>query len=289
MNCSHVVTAICGRAYAHLELTYNCNFNCQFCCVPWIDHPQIMGNELSCEDWCRIIDILVSNGVNRITLSGGEPLLRTDLPDIIKHIKKEPKILGCTVYTNISMVSREIYSLIDDERFEVFTSLQGIKTRSKMIGGRSSLWRFKRSCQKVARSKASLLIGITVTKVNLFEVEDMISLADRLGATVIQVGVVMVEGRAKDHHELWLTYPEICSLANRLESVRKKIDAKLIVVQELRCHCRPDSVLPDDIPPGYQEAPCNIDKTLFVIGPDGRQRRCVHTWDIGGAILPGHV
>lgn len=286
MNSSHMETILPPKDSALLELTYHCNFNCPFCYVPWIDHPQIIKDELSTQGWKNVIDSLASVGINSFTLSGGEPLTRPDLPEIIEHIKKQPALKSCTLYTNLALMNRSILSMINDTRFEVCTSLQGIKTRPQMTGYRRSLWQFKRSCRAIALSDATLSFGITITKTNIYEAEDIIRLADALGAVVIQIGTIQIEGRAKKHPELWLTFDDIQNLKKRIEYVRDQIRAKLIFVDELHCSCRPDSILPEGTPPDYHEPPCSINHDLIVVGPDGRQRRCVHTWDIGEPILP---
>ena len=64
---------------AILELTYECNFACPFCYVPWIDHPEIRGKELRTEEWKEIIDGLAKADVASLTFTGGEPLMRDDI------------------------------------------------------------------------------------------------------------------------------------------------------------------------------------------------------------------
>ena len=75
---------------AALELTYRCNHSCIFCSCPWEDDDTYKQSELSLQEWYAVIDRLIKYGVNYITLTGGEPLTRSDLRNIIEyiHLKK---------------------------------------------------------------------------------------------------------------------------------------------------------------------------------------------------------
>ena len=71
---------------AALELTYRCNHSCIFCSCPWEDDDTYKQSELSLQEWYAVIDQLIKYGVNYITLTGGEPLTRSDLRNIIEYI-----------------------------------------------------------------------------------------------------------------------------------------------------------------------------------------------------------
>ena len=71
---------------AALELTYRCNHKCLFCSCPWEADEKYLKEELSYQEWTQIIDTLMSAGVSSFTLTGGEPLMREDLKDIIDYI-----------------------------------------------------------------------------------------------------------------------------------------------------------------------------------------------------------
>ena len=73
---------------AALELTYTCNHRCFFCSCPWENDSAYKSKELSLDEWISVIDLLLSRGVKTITLTGGEPLTRADLDDILSYISK---------------------------------------------------------------------------------------------------------------------------------------------------------------------------------------------------------
>lgn len=65
-----------------LSLTNRCNFACTYCHIP-----QNRKAELSAAEWCRAIDELQAGGMGRASLIGGEPLLRKDIGEIIRHLR----------------------------------------------------------------------------------------------------------------------------------------------------------------------------------------------------------
>ena len=65
-----------------LSLTNRCNFRCEYCHIP-----AQARDELTTTEWCAAIDDLIAGGMGRVSLIGGEPLLRDDVGEIIGHLK----------------------------------------------------------------------------------------------------------------------------------------------------------------------------------------------------------
>jgi pyrroloquinoline quinone biosynthesis protein E len=75
------------------ELTYRCPLRCLYCSNPLEFHA--MQDELSTEQWCQTFTDAAELGVVQVHLSGGEPLVRNDLPALIRHARE------CDLYTNL--------------------------------------------------------------------------------------------------------------------------------------------------------------------------------------------
>lgn len=84
--------------YARLSLTQRCNLKCVYCNPDGEHCPQ--NTELCVQDWIRIVDALVHLGVRKIRLTGGEPLVRKDLEEIIHGIAQFPQIEDLCMTTN---------------------------------------------------------------------------------------------------------------------------------------------------------------------------------------------
>jgi len=65
-----------------MSLTDKCNFRCHYC-----DLPHMNRAEMSTADWHRAIDELADAGMMRVSIMGGEPLLRKDVGELVDHLK----------------------------------------------------------------------------------------------------------------------------------------------------------------------------------------------------------
>ena len=81
-------------------MTDRCNFRCTYCMpfdhYDWIDKREI----LTYEEICRVVRLAVPLGVRKIRLTGGEPLLRRDLPDLVRQLSHIPGIEDIALTTN---------------------------------------------------------------------------------------------------------------------------------------------------------------------------------------------
>ena len=84
--------------YLRISMTDNCNLRC-FYCMPEEDYEFTPASRLMQPDEIEsIAKIFVSQGVNKIRLTGGEPLVRKDAADIILRLSKLP--VNLTITTN---------------------------------------------------------------------------------------------------------------------------------------------------------------------------------------------
>lgn len=89
---------------ANLYLTQRCNLRCTYCTAPLRGTP-----ELDTATWRRILDELAGLGCRRVTLLGGEPLLRADLGALIAHARAHGLAVGLT--SNGLLVPQRIAAL----------------------------------------------------------------------------------------------------------------------------------------------------------------------------------
>ena len=75
------------------ELTHRCPLKCPYCSNPL--ELERASAEIATGDWLRVLDEAAALGVLQIHFSGGEPMVRRDLPAMVRHAAR----LG--LYTNI--------------------------------------------------------------------------------------------------------------------------------------------------------------------------------------------
>ena len=89
---------------AYLHVTQRCNLSCRFCYSE--DTTRNRLDDPSIEELFHAIDLLTELGCSRLTISGGEPLLRDDLPEVAAHAKRGG-MSRITVLTNGLLVSEK--------------------------------------------------------------------------------------------------------------------------------------------------------------------------------------
>jgi cyclic pyranopterin phosphate synthase len=126
-----------GRRHDDLRIsvTDRCNLRCTYCMPAepvWFDREEI----LSYEEIARLARIAISGGVRKIRLTGGEPLVRRDLPDLVRMLAATPGVEDLSLTTNGVLLEEAAAGLreaglarlnvsldtLDRERFERLTA-----------------------------------------------------------------------------------------------------------------------------------------------------------------------
>jgi cyclic pyranopterin phosphate synthase len=104
-----------GRTIVNLRIsvTDRCNFRCTYC-MP-ADNVEFMDRDklLSFEELTRVAHIVSKMGINRLRLTGGEPLMRKDLPVLIKMLSEVEGIDDVAMTTNAFFLKEHAKSLKD--------------------------------------------------------------------------------------------------------------------------------------------------------------------------------
>ncbi|HXX31709.1 MAG TPA: GTP 3',8-cyclase MoaA [Myxococcaceae bacterium] len=91
-----------GRPLRNLRLsvTDRCNLRCSYC-MPEPDYVWLPRSELlTFEEMTRVVGVFCSLGVDRVRLTGGEPLLRHQLPELVRRLAAEPRLRDIALTTN---------------------------------------------------------------------------------------------------------------------------------------------------------------------------------------------
>ncbi len=277
-------------ATAVLEITYKCNHNCLFCSCPW-EAPKskfTKEKELSIEEWKNIISILMEKGIVNIAFSGGEPLMKKGLEELIefasnlnaRHIEtsdgqltetiKPPNIY---VISNGGLMNEKFLDLCQKHNVMLSMSLPGLKTYNyhTKSGTPENILHWFAEAKK---REISTTVNITATKVNLFELYETISNALIAGADFLLLNRFLPGGRGLKHRdELFLNKDETNKALEIAEEVLLKANRKGSVGTELPL-CLIDKKDYRNLKIGTQ---CSAGKDFFVIDPSGYIRACNHS------------
>ena len=86
--------------YLRISVTDKCNLRCTYCMpvggLEWIPKPEL----LTYEEIAEVVRQMASEGLSRVRLTGGEPLVRRDLPKLVEMIAAVPQIRDIALSTN---------------------------------------------------------------------------------------------------------------------------------------------------------------------------------------------
>jgi cyclic pyranopterin phosphate synthase len=162
--------------YLRLSLTDHCNLHCSYCrCIP--TNPA--SNELSAAHIERIIACMATLGINKVRLTGGEPLLRQDLEDIIAAICSQKNVHDICMTTNAHGLASRARDLKKAGLMRVNISLDSLKkNRFYNISGGSLEHVFAGIDAALAAGLSPIKINCVVLKsINDDEIDDFITLA----------------------------------------------------------------------------------------------------------------
>lgn len=173
-----------------ISITNKCNLQCRYC---WQRNYLHKSKELETENSIRIIKKLGKAKVNRISITGGEPLCRRDIGFILKTIKKEG--IDGHLLTNGTLFDEEIVKLIIGIGWDlVVISLDSHKAKvNDMLRGEGS---FKKIIENIKlfnklksdkESKPHLMLSVTITKKNYKHIPKIVKLAKELGIKELSV------------------------------------------------------------------------------------------------------
>jgi cyclic pyranopterin phosphate synthase len=116
-----------GRRHNNLRIsvTDHCNLRCTYCMpedVEFLDKHEI----LTFEEIARFVEIAASLGVDKVRLTGGEPLLRRQLPQLVEMIVGVPGIRDVGLTTNGILLAEQAQSLYDAGLRRINVSLDAL-------------------------------------------------------------------------------------------------------------------------------------------------------------------
>ena len=152
--------------HAQWLITRKCNYRCRGCDV-WKEQDQ---RELSTEEIKRGLDILKDLGIVEIVLSGGDPLLRKDAPEIIEYASN---LFVTTVYDNGSMAKKRLEALRNVDFVAI--SIDSLdEAKNDYIKAVPGAWRKAMdSVEALQNEGISVSVTPTISQLNLYEIVDI--------------------------------------------------------------------------------------------------------------------
>jgi pyrroloquinoline quinone biosynthesis protein E len=264
------------RPYALLaELTYRCPLKCPYCSNPL--NLRLGEPELDTVTWIRVLAEAAELGVIQVHFTGGEPLIRRDLAELVSQARR------LNLYTHL--ITSGVGA--DGPRFErlrdagldaLQISLQDSRAaENDWLAGTPSFEQKCRALEAARRLEIPLTLNVVLHRHNLDRIEEIIDLAVRWEVDRLELAHVQYTGWAfRNRGALLPDRDQVERAGTIVESARTRLG------------CRPEilHVLPDY----YQQFPkaClnGWGRTFLAVAPDGLVLPCQTAREIAGLVFP---
>ncbi len=149
-----------AHRYLRIAVTEQCNFRCAYC-RPLVAAGTMHGAMMRAEEILRFAALCATQGVRKIRLTGGEPLLRHDLVELVGALRALPGVDTVALTTNGMLLARHVSALRAAGLDAVNISLDSLRPeRFRVITGSDALDEVLRGID------AALVAGIGTVKIN---------------------------------------------------------------------------------------------------------------------------
>jgi pyrroloquinoline quinone biosynthesis protein E len=244
------------------ELTHRCPLACPYCSNP---RDLVRGrNELTTEEWLAVVDDAAALGVMQMHLSGGEPLARSDVEVIAA--RGRARDLYVSLVTSGVPLERDRLERLALHLDHVQLSVQDADPQaSDRIAAFRAFEHKMRVAAWVKELALPLTINVVLHRENIDHVDDVIALAERLGADRLELANVQLVSWALENREaLMPTGAQIERARAVATQAKQRLDGKMQVV----------FVLPDWYADRPRACMDGWARRFVVVAPDGAVLPC---------------
>ncbi len=183
------------RPYSLLaEVTHRCPLHCPYCSNP-VELARRMG-ELGTADWRRVLDEAAALGVLHVGFSGGEPLVRQDLVDLVAAARAAG-LYSNLITSAIGLTPERAAALKQAGLDSVQISFQADEeTLGNNIAGMNAHRKKIEAATLVRALGFPLTVNVVLHRANIDRLEPIIALAERLGAERLELANTQYYGWA---------------------------------------------------------------------------------------------
>ncbi len=247
------------------EITYRCPLHCAFCYNPtdYADHTK---NELNTDEWIKVLRDARKMGALQLGISGGEPLLRDDIEDIVIEANQ----LGYysnLITSGVGLTEKRIDAFKAGGLDHIQLSMHDITEEISNFVTDTKTFKLKQKVAAMIKDRGyPMVLNVVIHRYNIGHIKEILEMAEKLGADYVELANTQYYG--------W-------SLINRnqLMPTKEQIDEAEKITNEFR------------------EYIGNKMKIFFVV-PDyyaERPKKCMNGWGevfmivtANGDVLPCH-
>ncbi|MDG6093521.1 pyrroloquinoline quinone biosynthesis protein PqqE [Acetobacter sp. AN02] len=258
------------------ELTHRCPLRCPYCSNPLALEPK--ARELSTAEWCDVLGQAAALGVLQVHFSGGEPMARRDLPELVRHAS------AAGLYTNlitsgVLMTPESLTALSDAGLDHVQLSFQDSDAdTAEVIGGmKGAQLRKLEAARLIAEDGMPMTFNFVIHRLNAERVPAMLDLADACGARRVEIAHTQYYGWGlRNRAALLPTRSQLEATERAVAAARERFGSRIAI----------DFVTPDYY--ADEPKPCmgGWGERFLNITPAGRVLPCHAAETIPGVTFP---
>ena len=257
------------------ELTYRCPLQCPYCSNP-VEMAKYK-NELTTEDWFRVMQQARKMGATQLGFSGGEPLVRKDLEDLIKEARR----LG--FYTNLitSGVGMDEARIVDFKEAgldHIQISFQASNEELNNYLGKSKSFQHKYEMARLVKKyEYPMVLNIVLHRKNVDQIRDILDMTVDLNADYVELASTQYYGWSRINIDQLLPTKEQLKNAELVaQEYQKKMKDKMKVIY----------VIPDYFENRPKKCMNGWGNIFLTIAPDGSALPCHAAGQLPGLEFP---
>lgn len=258
------------------ELTHRCPLQCAYCSNPL--ELERASSEMATADWINVLDQAAALGVLQVHFTGGEPMARADLVELVRHAS------GKGLYTNIitsgvQLTDDAIATLLDAGIDHIQLSFQDVEIASAdRIGGyRGGHAKKLEAARRIREAGLPLTANFVVHKQNVDRVDAMIALGEELGSERIEIAHVQYYGWGLlNRNALLPSFDQLESCTRSVQAARERLKGRIII----------DYVVPDYYAKRPKACMGGWANRFMNISPSGKALPCHAAETLPGFVFP---
>jgi pyrroloquinoline quinone biosynthesis protein E len=272
------------------ELTHRCALACPYCSNP----RHLVGgqDELTTDEWLRVVDEAAALGVMQVHLSGGEPLARADLEAVAARARARDLYVSL-VTSGVPLERARLEGLapsLDHVQLSVQDAVAGPSDR---IAGLVAFEQKMRVAAWIKELGLPLTINVVLHRENIARVADVVAMAERLGADRLELANVQLVSWALENRGALLPSAAALEEARGVAGdARRRLEGRMQVVFVLPdWHADRPRACMDGwgrrfaiVAPDGAVLPCQAARTLPLVFETVRSRPLGAVWADGDAM-----
>ena len=271
------------------ELTYRCPLQCPYCSNP-LDFAQTE-SELSTEEWVRVLRQGREMGAAQLGFSGGEPLVRQDLGELIaeaRHLGYYSNLI--TSGLGLTQAKVESFAEAGLDHIQVSFQASDPELNNAVAGSRKAFEQKLAMARAVKEAGYPMVLNFVIHRHNIHQMNDIVALCDRLGADYVELATCQYYGWAfKNREGLMPSRAQLEKAEHEVNQNRSRLmdegsAMKLIFVTPDYYEERPKPCMNGwgslflTVVPDGTALPCHSARLLPIDFPNVRDKNLKHIW-----------